>query len=491
MTHPGGSPAARSLRWRLLRWVTLASLAVWVGAALLSYRAARHEVQELMDGQMIKTARLLLAEASIDPGRLHGLPERMAEMRGARSHRRELALEYQIYSADGAVLARSANAPALPAGAKLGRAEIEHAGKPWRSVSLETADGRYRVQVAHSIKDRDREALEIAIKTVGPMGLLFPLLIGAIYLAVRRGLKPLDNLASDVASRSPDNLSALAPSEAPRETQPLVKALNRLLRRLAVTLENERRFTADAAHELRTPLAALKVQAQVAMATQDAAMHRHALAQVVAGTDRATHMVEQLLRLARLDPIAKLPAPTPVDLNAVAARAVADAQGAAAARQQQLQAAVTERATTIDGDAELLGTALRNLVDNAVRHAPEHGSVTVRVGVEHGEPFVSVTDTGPGVPAEELPRLVERFYRGRNVTAEGSGLGLAIVQRIAELHGARLEVENVEGGGFVARLRWQAAGRRTALPAPAVPDNPRAAGSGAVTVAGSQTSPSR
>jgi two-component system sensor histidine kinase QseC len=483
MTDAARNPAARSLRWRLLRWVTLTTLVVWAGAAVLSYRAARHEVQELMDGQMLKTARLLLADAGIDPALLKGLPERMAEIRGAKSRRSELALEYQLVAADGALVVRSANAPAMPADARLGRADIEHAGRPWRSLILETADGRYRVQVAHSIQDRDREALEIASKTVVPMGLLFPLLIGAIYLAVRRGLKPLDDLAGDVAARSPENLSPLALATAPTETAPLVKALNELLRRLGTTIENERRFTADAAHELRTPLAALKVQAQVAMATQDAAMHRHALGQVLAGADRATRMVEQLLRLARLDPIAKLPAPMPIDLNAVATQAVADAHGTAAARQQQLQAVVAERATTIDGDAELLAAALRNLVDNALRHASEHGSVTVRVGAEHGEPFVSVTDTGPGVPPEELPRLVERFYRGRTVTAEGSGLGLAIVQRIAELHGARLEVENVEGGGFVARLRWHDAARS----APPRLDRLRAGRAGTAPVTGGPT----
>lgn len=468
-------PLPGSLRWRLLRWVTLTTLVVWAAAAVLSYRAARHEVQELMDGQMIKTARLLLAEASVDPALLTGLPERMAAIRGARARRSEPALEYQMFSSDGALLSRSANAPAVPARAQLGRSEIEHAGKPWRSLILETADGRYRVQVVLSVHDRDREALEIASKTVLPMGLLFPLMIGAIYLAVRRGLKPLDDLAGDVAARSPENLSALPPSAAPRETQPLVDALNQLLGRVAATLENERRFTADAAHELRTPLAALKVQTQVAMATQDAGLLRHALAQILAGADRAARVVEQLLRLARLDPIATLPEPREVDLNALAAAATADAQGAAAAKAQTLQAVMSESATTISGDAELLGTALRNLIDNALRYAPERSGVTVRVGSDRGEPYVSVTDTGPGVPREELPRLVERFYRGRNVTTEGSGLGLAIVQRVAELHGARLEIENIAGGGFVARLRWRDAARRafTIAPAPAAAPPPR------------------
>ncbi|MFC5300388.1 ATP-binding protein [Azospira restricta] len=446
----GRSPG--SLRWRLLRWVSLATLLIWSLAAALSYRQARHEVQELMDGQMAKTARLLVAQARTDAGRLAALPANMNGLRGAKIRRSELVLEYRIVRSDGTTLLASANAPATPVGTALGYAEIEHDGQPWRSLVLETADGAYRVQVAHANKSRDKEALEIARKTVLPLALLLPLMIALIYLSVRRGLKPLDDLAADVAARSPENLAALAPTAAPLEAQPLAKALNRLLGRLSATLDNERRFTADAAHELRTPLAALKVQAQVAMATRDAAQHRHALAQVIAGADRATRLVEQLLRLARLDPLERVPDPQPVDLAGLARTAVDEARAGADEKGQTLTLAAD--AAAVSGDRDLLAVALRNLVDNAVRYTPEGGRIEVRVGCEHGAACVAVADNGPGVPAAELPRLVERFYRGREAGAEGSGLGLAIVRRIAELHGARLEVENAEAGGFVATLRW-------------------------------------
>jgi two-component system sensor histidine kinase QseC len=227
-----------------------------------------------------------------------------------------------------------------------------------------------------------------------------------------------------------------------------------LLGRLSATLDNERRFTADAAHELRTPLAALKVQAQVAMATRDPAEQKHALAQVLAGADRATRLVEQLLRLARLDPVVRLPDPQQLDLTDLAAMAVEDAQAMAATKAQKLTLSVQDTPVAISGDRDLLGAAVRNLIDNALRYTPEHGQITVSASVEHGEPLLTIQDNGPGVPDAELPRLVERFYRGRDVSAEGSGLGLAIVHRIAELHGARLEVENLTGGGFSARLRW-------------------------------------
>ena len=454
LLHGEQTVQARSLRRRLLLRVALATLLIYVLAAALTYRQARHEVQELMDGQMTKAARLLLVQAGSDSRHLANLADSMAALRGLKSRRNEMALEFQIGSTDGRLLSRSKHAPGSPLGGALGYANIEHNGRPWRSLTLETPDGSYRVQVAQSIRQRNTEALEIATKTVLPLGVLLPLLIILIYYSVRRGLKPLDDLADDVATRSPENLSLLAPATAPLEAQPLVRALNRLLGRLSATLDNERRFTADAAHELRTPLAALKVQAQVAMATRDPVEHQHALGKVLASADRATRLVEQLLRLARLDPVVRLPDPQPVNLANLAEMAVEDAQATAATRQQTLTLLTPEPALEINGDRDLLGAALRNLIDNALRYAPEQGRITVSAAVEHGAPLLTVSDNGPGVPAEELPRLVERFYRGRDVTAEGSGLGLAIVNRIAELHGARLEIENLADGGFAARLRW-------------------------------------
>ncbi|MBI2305947.1 MAG: sensor histidine kinase N-terminal domain-containing protein [Rhodocyclales bacterium] len=456
MVGPLHGRAPASLRWRLLRWVSLATLLIWSLAAALSYNQARREVQELMDGQMAKTARLLLAQVRDDANHLNDLPAKMASLRGVKTRRSELVLEFRIGRGDGTILARSSeHAPDTPLTGALGYANIEHRGRPWRSLILETASGAYRVQVAHSFHSRDKEALEIATKTVLPLALLLPLMIGLIYLSVRRGLKPLDDLAADVAARSPENLTALAPTAAPLEAQPLVRALNRLLGRLSATLDNERRFTADAAHELRTPLAALKIHAQVAMATKDPQQSRHALTQVIAGADRATRLVEQLLRLARLDPLLRLPDPQPVDLAELAHAAVDDARSASNEKGQTLTLRVDEETPpTILGDRDLLAAALRNLIDNALRHTPDGGHISVRAGSEHGEARLAVSDNGPGVPAEELPHLVERFYRGRETTAEGSGLGLAIVRRIAELHGARLEVANAEGGGFVATLRW-------------------------------------
>lgn len=462
MNGPLLGPRPRSLRRRLLLLVSLATLLIYVLAAALSYRQARHEVQELMDGQMTKTARLLLVQAHGESAHLATLTESMAALRGIRSRRNEMALEFVIVRRDGSVLSRSKHAPETPIGDELGYKTIDHRGQPWRSLVLETADGAYRVLVAQSISQRNKEALEIATKTVLPLGVLLPLLIALIYFSVRRGLKPLDDLAEDVSTRSPENLTPLVSTTPMQETQPLVGALNQLLQRLETTLDSERRFTADAAHELRTPLAALKIHAQVAMATSEPAQCKEAVTKVIASADRATRLVEQLLRLARLDPLLSLPDPQPVDLAELVTTAAEDAAEkircdvSSNARGLTLNTERPEAPLIVSGDHDLLAAALRNLVDNALRYTPENGTICIAARTEHGQPLLEVRDSGAGVPPAELPRLVERFYRGRDVTAEGSGLGLAIVRRIGELHGARLEVENRPQGGFSARLRWQA-----------------------------------
>jgi two-component system sensor histidine kinase QseC len=443
-----------SLRRRLLRMVTLATVLGWGLAAAFIYGQASHDVQELMDGQMAELARLLLAQAPTDPAQLASLSESMARLREAEFSDSDLKLEFEIGRADGTVLLRSAHAPDAPLNRSLGYADYEHAGKPWRILVLEPTSGDRRILVAHPADYRNREALEIASNAVLPLALLLPIMVGLIYFSIRRGLKPLHDLAADVASRTAEDLEPLQPATAPREIRPLVKAINQFLGRLNATLENERRFTADAAHELRTPLAALKVQAQIAMAARNPAQSQHALAQVVAGSDRATHLVDQLLRLARLDPIVSLPNMQPFDLGKLATSLVADHQELAAQQSQKLSLSVPEGAVMVRGDAELMGVALRNLVDNALRYTPAGSDVRVSVGCEHGEARVTVTDNGSGVPEQELGRLMERFFRGSEAAAEGTGLGLAIVHRIAELHGARLEVKNLAEGGFAASLRW-------------------------------------
>lgn len=446
-----GSSGVQSLRWRLLSTVCVAALLGLGLSGALTYRKAQQEAEELMDGHLAQTARLLLALVRDNESHLADLATRLATVHNDRASHYEPPLEFQIGRADGSLLLRSEHPPDTPLSAEPGYSVIEHDGRRWRMLTLAAVAGDYRVQVGQSIRLRDRAALEVAGQSVVPIALISPVLLLLIYYSVRRGLRPLDDLAAEVASRSPENLKPLVGSNGPREVQPLVTALNRLIFRLRGTLESERRFTADAAHELRTPLAVVKIQAQVAQLSGNADDRQHALAQIVAGADRATRVLEQLLRLARLDPLARLPNPGEIDLTALARQAVADSAPTRAAGVIRLQAGSP---LLVRGDAELLQIVLRNLLDNALRYTPPDSTITVFARRHDGAPSLGVIDDGPGVPPDELPRLVERFYRGREASAEGSGLGLAITQRIAELHEARFEVENVAGGGFEARLCW-------------------------------------
>ena len=441
-----------SLRRRLLGLVSIAALAIFGLATNLTYRQAHNDVQELMDGQLSKMGRLMLAQAQQGAEHLANLPAAMASLRGTRDQQNDIPLEYQIGKADGTVLVRSAEAPNTPLSGALGFSTLPHESEPWRSLILETDDGSYRIQVAESIPKRDKEAFEIATKTVLPLLVIFPLLLAAIYFSIRRGLKPLDDLAKEVLNRSPENMVPLENRATPHEALPLVAAINRLLFRLSGSLEHERRFTADAAHELRTPLAAVRIQTQVAALSENGEQRQHALSQALAGIDRATRILEQMLRLSRLDPLAQIPSPAKVNLAELLADVIAEFRDHTPA--SRIESDIEESAPFIVGDAELLRIALRNLIDNALRYSPPDTPIRISLRRQKTGLTISVADRGLGVDEAELPRLVERFYRGTTVTAEGSGLGLTLVNRIAELHDARLDLVNREGGGFEACLRW-------------------------------------
>ncbi|MBI5331510.1 MAG: sensor histidine kinase N-terminal domain-containing protein [Betaproteobacteria bacterium] len=446
----------KSLRARLLLSVSVATLLVWAVAGVVSYDKARHEADELLDGQLSQSAKLLLAQVRHEEGDQEDAGDLTESLEEGERHPYEQTLAFQVWRADGRLLLRSEQAPRSTMAAATGYIDLSHDGQTWRQLSTWSADRRYQVQVAQPVQDRERVALEVAAQVAVPVLGALPLLMLFLYFAVAAGLRPLQAVASGVAARSPSNLEALEDARAPAEVRPLIDALNTLLARLGATLENERRFTADAAHELRTPLAALKIQAEVARASEPGADQRHALNQVVTGVDRATRLVEQLLRLARLDPLQGLAGAQPTALHSLLEEVAGEASERARARGQSVGIHLPDAPIAVLGDADMLRVALRNLLENALRYTPAGGEIEVGAGRMHGAPRLWVADNGPGVAQEELARLSERFYRGSEVTAEGSGLGLAIVQRIAELHGARLVLANRAAGGFEAALAWNA-----------------------------------
>jgi two-component system sensor histidine kinase QseC len=310
----------------------------------------------------------------------------------------------------------------------------------------------------HIAKEREEVAAEIAEQLLKPLLYALPALALLLVIAIGFALAPLRQLARDVAARGPERLDPLPGERLPAEVAPLVTRLNSLFVDITRALDNERRFTADASHELRTPLAALKAQAQVALASVDQVERQHALTQIIAGCDRATHLVVQLLTLARLD------AGTPQPMRAVALRPLAEeilAMSAGDAIERRCDIVLHEGDAEVSGDALLLQVLLRNLVDNALRHS---GATRVEVSIaQEGEHAVlTVSDNGCGIAADLLDLVQQRFYRGISADSSpstGSGLGLSIVKRIAELHGGTLDIDGpTAGSGLVLRLRLPLAG---------------------------------
>lgn len=448
----------KSLRGRLLATLLTATSVVWLAAAWWSYQDARHEAEELLDAQLAQSAHLLLAQTH------HELVEEaetslsaMEALDFREMHPYEQKLLYRVRRArDGQQLLQSANPPPQVPGSASGYLDMDWAGVAWRVLVSQDSTGHLRVEVAQSAAIRDELARQVALRLALPVSLGLPLLGALIYLLVARGLGPLNELALHLARRTETRLTPVEQAGLPSELQPLAQAVNSLLSRLRQALDQERRFTADAAHELRTPLAVLKVQAQVALASDDENGRRHALEKLLQGTDRATDLVEHLLRLARLDPLAWLEDRRPVPLGDVVTAVFGELEGHARRLGQQLVATPGESAPTVTGDPDLLVLALRNLVENALRHTPSGSRIEMGADSREGHACLWVADNGPGVDAEDLAHLRERFFRGRDAHHQGSGLGLAIVQRVAELHGARLDLTNRSGGGLLGALHWPA-----------------------------------
>jgi two-component system sensor histidine kinase QseC len=316
----------------------------------------------------------------------------------------------------------------------------------------------------HLSRHEAREARDEIVEAMGesllwPLAAALPALALAIWLGVGSGLRPLRELREQLGRRGASDLAPLDAAHAPAEIEPLVAELNRLFGRIDAALARERRLTADAAHELRTPLAVLSTQAQVARRATDDASRNEALDALVAGAERAARLVEQMLTLARLES-GPTTAAARLELREVVRAAMAEAAGAALAKGIELELAEGPP-VEIEGHAGLLGVLARNLLDTAVGYTQPGGRVDVSV---NPGPVLEVRDNGPGVPAQELSRLGERFHRLAGQDEAGSGLGLSIVLRIAELHGGRVRFSpGLDGRGLAVSVSFASpAGRRAA-----------------------------
>jgi two-component system sensor histidine kinase QseC len=317
---------------------------------------------------------------------------------------------------------------------------------------LQSPGGEWLVAAGQRLHEREELVRNLLASQLLPWLLVLPVLMAAMTWAVRHALAPVRTLAAELQGRSADDLQPVPGAHAPAELQPLLAAMNGLFRRIEDTLARERRFTADAAHELRTPLAVLRAQWDVVRATTDVVERRQAEARLGAGLDRIDRLVTQMLALSRVEATDHLPRRTAIDWTALVAQVMNDVLALAERRRIELACdglAEGAPAFALQGDPDLLAALLRNLMDNAVRYAPEGSTVGLRFGANGLE----VANDGPPMPAEALARLGERFHRVDGQAESGSGLGVSIAQRIAALHGLQLRYRTGAGGrGVVAEL---------------------------------------
>lgn len=430
-----GAPASSwSLRRRLLTLVLVAIGVVTVLQAATAYRSALREADRMFDYHLEEVAHSVHGGMPFAPG--------------------EDVSDYsvQVWGPDGTTLFRS-NRVDLPAQAVLGFSDSTVKGVRLRIYTLQTPE--HTIQIAQDLDAREARARSLALGAVTPVLLLAPLLMLAVGAVIGGSVAPLARMQRQVAMRAARDLSPLSDAGVPAEVQPLVRELNALFARVHDTLEAQNHFVADAAHELRSPLTALKLQLQAAERARDEPGRREAIGQLRSGIERSIALVEQLLALARLEGRPEA-AGEAVDLEELARQAAAELLPGANAKQLDLGLATSEP-VQVTSNRESLFLVLRNLLDNAVKYTPAGGRVDIALGRDAQGAWLAVEDSGPGIAEAERERVFDRFYRVPGSAAEGSGLGLAIVRTVAERLGAQVRLgRSASLGGLRAEVRFPA-----------------------------------
>lgn len=441
-----------SLKLRLTLLFLVLSLAAWLAASVVAWQQTTHKLDKLFDTQQMLFAKRLL---TMDIDELNA-PARMREApkKAKLGHLDDDVLAFAIYSTDGKMLLHDGeNGQDIPYDYRrdgFENGQLKDDKDAWRFLWLTAPNGNYRIVVGQEWEYRQEMALDVVTSQLTPWLVALPLMLLLLIVLLSRELRPLKRLAHSLRHRAPDATEKLATDGVPTEVRPLLDALNHLFDRTQEMMTRERRFTSDAAHELRSPLTALKVQTEVAqLSLDDPAAQEKALAQLHTGIDRASRLVDQLLTLSRLDSLDNLDDIDAVPLADLLQSAVMDiyhhAQRAGIEIRLNIHAQVTR-----SGQPLLLSLLVRNLLDNAVRYSPRGSAVDVTLNAQS----FTVRDNGPGISPDALARIGERFYRPPGQDETGSGLGLSIVKRIAALHGMRVSLANVREGGFEVTVSW-------------------------------------
>ena len=443
-----------SLQQRLLSRTLGGVLLVWVATAAFVWFEAQHEVDELLDAHLTQSAALLVVQQNATPEDEEPLLD------APTLHKYAHRVAYQVFDENRLVM-HSPNVAHTPmAQHKEGFETLTLPdGNLWRIFATPGRDHDVQIYVAERIDSRDEILRAVMMGFLPPLTVALPLLLIGLWWNVRLSLQPLQRLRQVLLKRDTQTLTPISLNETPQEVQPMLDALNDLLQRLAQRLETERRFTADAAHELRTPIAAIRAQAQVALTSvSDDSLRQQALQDTLLGCDRASRVVEQLLTLARVEGPQDV-ASEPFRLDQLAQQVLADLTPEALRRGQTLELLASEP-LQITGQSTLWHILLRNLIDNALRYSPDGATVRIQAQRLNGHQVeVTVQDSGPGLSPEDLDRLGERFFRVLGTSATGSGLGWSIVRHIAALQCIDIQItKSLHLGGVQVTLKHQSLG---------------------------------
>jgi len=457
---------ATTLRRQLIAWLAGPLLILWSVSTVIDYDIAKRFVNLAYDRALLDAALDVGRQVKVINDRLYvDLPEAALQILQTRESGQ---LFYLVTGPDQEFVSGEPDLPRPPEEAPEATADRvqyyddEYNGLVIRAVALRvpvqpgSGRGAVLIQVAERVTARDEFARQIILRMVLPQAILILLAGLAVWYGVGRGLAPLSTLRREIESRSHRDLSALSDEQAPQEVRPLINAMNDLLARLGTAISAQQRFIADAAHQLRTPLAGLKTQTELALRQSQLGQVDETLRQLRTAAEHSARLVNQLLSLARAEPGAKLgQAVERLDLALLARDATTEWVPRALARHIDLGYDGEEGSAWIEGDAFLVRDMLGNLLDNAIRYTQQGGQVTVRVTAGTNAVVLSVEDNGPGIPEQERERVFERFYRVLDTGTEGCGLGLAIVREIALSHRAEVTLAAGAGGrGTLARVAF-------------------------------------
>ncbi|WP_341212837.1 ATP-binding protein [uncultured Limimaricola sp.] len=453
----------RSIRARLFVILLAATGAVWLSAVWWIQHSTRAEVERVLDARLSEAAQMvssLISDRRIDVALAGPLALDLPVPATGSDYSRQLSC--QIWSLDGALLGASASAPSGRLSPdRTGFADSLVDGEAWRVYTMVNEDLGVRVMVGDRLTVRERLVSDVARGLLLPALAILPMLAALIWVSVGRGLAPLDRMARALGARTAEDLGPLSMGPLPREIRPVGAALDGLFARVAGAREREKSFTAFAAHELKTPLAGIKTQAQIAAMAPDEPTRRQALARIEAGVARTDRMVRQLLELAAVDG-APGEGGEITDMTRLVTDVAQEARRLASEKGIRISLGRMPELVCRAADPVLPAVALRNVVENAVLASPPGGEVEITGAMEDGRITLSVLDRGPGIPDTDRRRVTERFFRGANASSAGSGLGLSIARAALERLGGRICFQARPGGGEIVRITLPCA--RTAVP---------------------------